>query len=135
MKNLYASRQSIRKKLLADIQIESFLTPLCAFVLYEKDYTLRSDDGTSVLHTSYNRSGGCKSNNSPSIHKKTCQHSMAGSNSLSDRRGSNPRPAAWEAAALPTELLSHKGVWLADRMAHKAKHPYITHLFIFYCVG
>ena len=26
---------------------------------------------------------------------------------LSDRRGSNPRPAAWEAAALPTELLSH----------------------------
>ena len=25
---------------------------------------------------------------------------------LSDRRGSNPRPAAWEAAALPTELLS-----------------------------
>ncbi len=24
----------------------------------------------------------------------------------SDRRGSNPRPAAWEAAALPTELLS-----------------------------
>ncbi len=29
---------------------------------------------------------------------------------LSDRRGSNPRPAAWEAAALPTELLSHIGV-------------------------
>ena len=27
---------------------------------------------------------------------------------LSDRRGSNPRPAAWEAAALPTELLSQK---------------------------
>ncbi len=27
---------------------------------------------------------------------------------LSDRRGSNPRPAAWEAAALPTELLSRK---------------------------
>lgn len=25
----------------------------------------------------------------------------------SDKRGSNPRPAAWEAAALPTELLSH----------------------------
>ena len=30
---------------------------------------------------------------------------------LSDRRDSNPRPAAWEAAALPTELLSHLGVW------------------------
>ena len=26
---------------------------------------------------------------------------------LSGRRGSNPRPAAWEAAALPTELLPH----------------------------
>ena len=25
----------------------------------------------------------------------------------SDRRGSNPRPLAWEAKALPTELLSH----------------------------
>ncbi len=27
---------------------------------------------------------------------------------LSDRRDSNPRPSAWEANALPTELLSHK---------------------------
>ena len=27
--------------------------------------------------------------------------------SLSDRRGSNPRPSAWEANALPTEPLSH----------------------------
>lgn len=26
---------------------------------------------------------------------------------LSGKRGSNPRPAAWEAAALPTELLPH----------------------------
>ena len=26
----------------------------------------------------------------------------------SDRRGSNPRPLAWEAKALPTELLSHR---------------------------
>lgn len=26
--------------------------------------------------------------------------------SLSDKRGSNPRPSAWEADALPTELLS-----------------------------
>ena len=36
---------------------------------------------------------------------------------LSDKRGSNPRPAAWEAAALPTELLS--------QTAHKVanKHP------------
>ena len=25
---------------------------------------------------------------------------------LSDKRGSNPRPPAWEASALPTELLS-----------------------------
>ena len=28
--------------------------------------------------------------------------------SLSDKRGSNPRPSAWEADALPTELLPHK---------------------------
>ena len=27
--------------------------------------------------------------------------------SKSGRRGSNPRPAAWKAAALPTELLPH----------------------------
>ncbi len=27
--------------------------------------------------------------------------------SLSDKRGSNPRPSAWEADALPTELLPH----------------------------
>ena len=26
---------------------------------------------------------------------------------VSGRRGSNPRPAAWKAAALPTELLPH----------------------------
>ena len=31
----------------------------------------------------------------------------------SGRRGSNPRPAAWKAAALPTELLPHcmKTLW------------------------
>ena len=28
---------------------------------------------------------------------------------LSDKRGSNPRPSAWEANALPTELLSQNG--------------------------
>ena len=28
--------------------------------------------------------------------------------SLSGRRGSNPRPTAWKAVALPTELLPHK---------------------------
>ena len=28
---------------------------------------------------------------------------------MSDKRDSNPRPSAWEADALPTELLSH---WL-----------------------
>ena len=27
---------------------------------------------------------------------------------VSDRRDSNPRPSAWEANALPTELLSHE---------------------------
>ena len=30
---------------------------------------------------------------------------------LSGKRVSNPRPAAWEAAALPTELLPH---WLSS---------------------
>ena len=31
---------------------------------------------------------------------------------LSGKRGSNPRPAAWEAAALPTELLPRFGLRL-----------------------
>lgn len=30
------------------------------------------------------------------------------SNMLSGKRGSNPRPSAWEANALPTELLPQK---------------------------
>ena len=31
---------------------------------------------------------------------------------VSGKRGSNPRPAAWEAAALPTELLPRFGLRL-----------------------
>ena len=42
--------------------------------------------------------------------KKSTPVHKTGVQKKSDRRGSNPRPAAWEAAALPTELLSHSAI-------------------------
>ena len=50
----------------------------------------------------------CNSSIFTSIHKTS---EILKSPRLSDgsgRRGSNPRPSAWEADALPTELLPHK---------------------------
>ena len=50
--------------------------------------------------------------------------------SPSDRRGSNPRPAAWEAAALPTELLSHRvsdGCFITNR--HPDNSPFTFLLY------
>ena len=38
---------------------------------------------------------------------------MAGAFFLSGKRGSNPRPSAWEADALPTELLPQ--IWWSVR--------------------
>ena len=35
---------------------------------------------------------------------------MIGRREVSGKRDSNPRPSAWEADALPTELLPHKRV-------------------------
>ena len=50
---------------------------------------------------------------------------------LSDRRGSNPRPAAWEAAALPTELLSRSEVSVC---VDYRKNTLLTLMILLYCV-
>ncbi len=38
---------------------------------------------------------------------ETCASTNSATSAWSEKRGSNPRPSAWEADALPTELLSH----------------------------
>ena len=42
---------------------------------------------------------------------------------LSGRRGSNSRPLAWKANALPTELLPHRSVWAKMDSNHRRYKP------------
>ncbi len=42
---------------------------------------------------------------------------------MSDKRDSNPRPSAWEANALPTELLSQIGYKFIAFSQHSTLYP------------
>ena len=48
----------------------------------------------------------------PELHRLLPVKGTPQQTSLSGRRGSNPRPTAWKAVALPTELLPHNLVHL-----------------------
>ena len=45
-------------------------------------------------------------------------HQPLGFHGGSGKRGSNPRPSAWEADALPTELLPHVGNYLLYQLTY-----------------
>ena len=63
--------------------------------------------------------------------KETWQKKFSMSFLLSDKRGSNPRPAAWEAAALPTELLSQP-MKQNFHLITASRKKYCVHAVIFF---